>query len=56
MERVDNIIVPSSVAPSESSLLYASCDEPGTAKFQFNSRVPTPITHMHVSIVEPCMH
>jgi len=49
-ERVDNTVVPSNLAPSESNPLYASCVEPGPAEFLFSLRMPTPITHMHVSI------
>jgi len=51
-ERVDNTVVPSNLAPSEFSPLYASCDEPGPAEFLFSSRVPIPTTHMQVSISE----
>ena len=49
-ERVDNTVVPSNLAPSEFSPLYASCDEPGPTEFLFSLRTPTPIAHMHVSI------
>ena len=49
-ERVDNTVVPSNLAPSELSLLYASCDEPGPTEFLFRLRTPTPIAHMRVSI------
>jgi len=49
-EQVDNTVVPSNLAPSEFSPLYASCDEPGLAEFLFSLRTPTPIAHMHVSI------
>ena len=49
-ERVDNTVVPSNLAPSELSLLYTSCDEPGPTEFLFSLRTPTPIAHMHVSI------
>ena len=50
MERVDNTIVPSNLAPSEFNPLYASCDEPGPTEFLFSLRTPTPITYMHASI------
>ena len=49
-ERVDNTVVPSNLAPSEFSPLYASCNEPGPTEFLFSLRTPTPIAHMHVSI------
>ena len=55
-ERVDNTIVPSNLAPSEFSPPYASCDEPGPAEFLFSLRTPIPITHMHVSIFQPCKY
>jgi len=49
-ERVDNAVVPSNLAPSEFSPLYASCDEPGPTEFLLCLRTPTPIAHMRVSI------
>ena len=49
-ERVENIIVPSNLAPSESSPLYASRDRPGPAEPLFSSRTPNPITHAQVFI------
>jgi len=55
-ERVDNTTVPLNVAPSEFSPLYASCDGPGPAESLFSSRMPTPITHMQVSIFKLCKH
>ena len=55
-ERVDNTVAPSDLAPSEFSPPYASCDEPGPAEFLFSLRVPTTITHMHVSIFRPRKH
>jgi len=51
-ERIDNTIVPPSVAPSEFSPLHASHDELGPTKFLFSSRMPTQITRTHVSIFD----